>query len=153
MQTLEKNKTREIVYFPREKKTMGWKWVFIVKYKSDGNIERCKARFVAKGFTQTYEIDYQKTFAPVAKMNSIRVLLSLVVNLNWSLQQVDVKKAFWMVSWRRKFLWTCHWGLKKFMKMEKFADWNSLWAYYELKQSLRAWIDWFTRVVKGQGYL
>lgn len=94
MQTLEKNKTREIVYFPREKKTMGWKWVFIVKYKSDGNIERCKARFVAKGFTQTYEIDYQKTFAPVAKMNSIRVLLSLVVNLNWSLQQVDVKKAF-----------------------------------------------------------
>lgn len=47
-----------------------------------------------KGFTQTYSIDYLEKFAPVEKLNTIRVLLSLAVNLNWSLQQLDIKNAF-----------------------------------------------------------
>ena len=54
-----------------------------MKFKSDGSIERYKARLVAKGFTQTYGIDYQEMFSPVVKINSIRVLLSLVVYSNW----------------------------------------------------------------------
>ena len=49
---------------------------------------------MAKGFTQTYGVDYTETFAPVAKMNSIRVLLSLAVNQDWKLHQMDVKNAF-----------------------------------------------------------
>ena len=69
------------------KKTIGCKWVFSVKYKSDETIDRYKARLVAKGYTQTYGIDYQETFAPVAKMNTVRVLLSLAINLDWSLKQ------------------------------------------------------------------
>ena len=56
---------------------MGCKWVFSVKYKFDGSVEWYKERLVAKGFTQTYEIDYQETFASVAKLNTIRILLSL----------------------------------------------------------------------------
>ena len=50
-------------------------------------------RLVAKGFTQIYEVDYQKKFAPVAKINSIRILLSVVVNFGWSHYQLDVKNA------------------------------------------------------------
>ena len=64
---------------------MGYKWVFTIKCKADGNIKRYKARLVAKGFTQTYGIDYQETFAPVAKVNSIWVLLYLVVHFDWPL--------------------------------------------------------------------
>ena len=73
---------------------MGWKWVFIVKCKPDGSIERYKARLVTQGFTQIYGIDYQETFAPITKINSIRILISLAIHFNWPLHQLDVKNAF-----------------------------------------------------------
>lgn len=91
---LRRSDTWEIVDLPKEKKIVGCKWVFIVKCKAVGSVERYKARLVAKGFTQTYGIDYQETFAPIAKINSIRILLSLAVNLNWPLHQLDVKNVF-----------------------------------------------------------
>lgn len=67
--------------------------MFTIKYKSDGSIKRYKAQLVAKGFTQTYGIDYLETFTPVAKLNTVRVLLSLATNLDWPLQQLDIKNA------------------------------------------------------------
>jgi len=94
MEALHKNKTWDLVKLPNGKKVVGCKWVFTIKHKADGSLKRYKARLVAKDFTQTYGIDYEETFASIAKMNSIRVLLSIVANLDWPLHQFDLKNAF-----------------------------------------------------------
>lgn len=85
MTTLDKNGTCELVDLPLGKQHVGCKRVYTIKYKTYGSIDRYKTRLVAKTYTQTYEIDYQETFALVAKMNSIRVLLSVVANKGWLL--------------------------------------------------------------------
>jgi Reverse transcriptase (RNA-dependent DNA polymerase) len=76
------------------KKPIGCKWIYKIKYNSDGTIERYKARLIAKGYTQTYGIDYEETFTPVEKMNTVRILLSVAVNQKWTLHQMDVKNTF-----------------------------------------------------------
>ena len=94
LDALVRNKIWKIVHLPQGKKTVGCKWVYKTKLKSDSSIEKHKVRLVAKWFTQTYGLDYTETFAPVAKMNTIRVILSLTTNYEWEMYQMDVRNAF-----------------------------------------------------------
>lgn len=73
---------------------IGCKWVFRIKNKANGSIERYKTQFAAKGFHQQPGIDYKETFSPVIKPTTIRVVLSLAVTFHWPIQQLDVQNAF-----------------------------------------------------------
>ncbi|KAE8675579.1 hypothetical protein F3Y22_tig00111659pilonHSYRG00098 [Hibiscus syriacus] len=92
----------------QNKKPVGCKWAFTVKFKADEKIKRYKARLVANGFTQTYGVDYQETFAPVAKLNTVRVLLFLVVNKDLILHQLDVKMHFSMAILKKRSICKFH---------------------------------------------
>jgi hypothetical protein len=89
MKALHQNGT-----LPPAKKIVGCKWVYTVKYNLDSSVEQLKAHLVAKGYTQTYGIDYDETFSLVAKISSICILISSAANLNWPLFQLDVKNVF-----------------------------------------------------------
>lgn len=94
IQALHKAQTWEFVPLPPGKSLVGCKWVYKVKTHSDGAVDRYKARLVAKGFNQEYGIDYEETFAPVARITSVRSLLAIASAHNWQLKQMDVKNAF-----------------------------------------------------------
>ena len=119
-----------------------------MKYKAYGSIERFKARLVAKRYTQTYGIDYTETFALVAKINTIRVLLSLAANLDWPLQQFDVKNAFPHDELSEEVYMDlpprCMVSEKQCQKVCELKK-----SLYGLKQSLRAWFGRFTKSMRA----
>jgi hypothetical protein len=93
-QALLKNKTWHLVPHPKGKNIIDCKWVYKIKRRADGTVDRYKARLVAKGFKQRYGIDYEDTFSPVVKAATIRLVLSIAVSRGWSLRQLDVQNAF-----------------------------------------------------------
>ncbi len=94
MGTLDANVTWELVALPKDKKAIGCKWVYKVKHNADGSVSRYKARLVVKGYAQTYGIDYEQTYNPVAKMTTIRAIITMAAAKGWSLHQMDVKNVF-----------------------------------------------------------
>lgn len=94
MKSIEQNKVWDVVELPEGCKRVGCKWVFKTKRDSNGNIERYKARLVAKCFTQKEGIDYKETFSSVSKKDSFRIIMALVVHYDLELHQMDVKTVF-----------------------------------------------------------
>ena len=79
---------------PQGKKVVGSRWIYTMKHAADGSVEKYKACFVAKGFSQKAGIDYEETFAPVARYSSIRTIISLATEIGWRVHQMDVKTTF-----------------------------------------------------------
>uniref|UniRef100_A0A2N9HD01 Reverse transcriptase Ty1/copia-type domain-containing protein n=1 Tax=Fagus sylvatica TaxID=28930 RepID=A0A2N9HD01_FAGSY len=91
---LLKNHTWKLVPSHHSQNLIGCKWVFRIKRKADGSIERHKARLVSKGFHQQLSIDYDETYSPVIKPTTIHTVLSLAISSGWSLRQIDIQNEF-----------------------------------------------------------
>ncbi|GJY66443.1 zinc finger, CCHC-type containing protein [Tanacetum coccineum] len=94
LDSINKNNTWELTTLPKGHKAIGLKWVFKTKKDANGNIIKHKARLVAKGYIQEHGIDFEEVFAPVARMETIRLLLAIAANNKWEVHHLDVKSAF-----------------------------------------------------------
>jgi hypothetical protein len=92
-QSIVKNDVWDVVPRMKEKSVVSSKWIYKTKHEVDGSIEKYKARFVARGFSQKEGIDYEETFAPMARYTSWTIL-SLVEIMKWKVHQMDVKTTF-----------------------------------------------------------
>jgi len=151
MRALEKNRTWELVDLPRGKQPVGCRWVFTIKHTPEGKVERYKARLVAKGFTQIYGIDYDETFALVAKMNSVRTLISCAINLDWDIYQMDVKNAFLHGDLHEEVYMHIPLGFETNQTNGKVLRLHR--SLYGLKQSPRAWFDRFKQSMLKRDYI
>jgi len=91
---IQKNKTWELVDRPEDRKIIGVKWVFRTKLNADCSINKYKARLLVKGYAQIFGVDYSDTFAPVSRLDTIRLVLAVAAQKGWKVFQLDVKSAF-----------------------------------------------------------
>jgi hypothetical protein len=143
-----KNDTWELVERPEKRKVIGTKWVWKVKYKADGSLEKFKARLVAQGYSQIEGFDVQETFAPTARMTTIRMVIALAASRGWPIYQMDVKSAFLNGHLKEEVYVTQPPGFEMPNSENKVCKLKK--ALYGLKQAPRAWnkrIDNFLRSI------
>ncbi|WKA06381.1 hypothetical protein VitviT2T_024283 [Vitis vinifera] len=148
LDALTKNHTWDLVTLPPGQSVVGCKWIYKIKTRYDGSVERYKARLVAKGFTQEYGIDYEETFAPVARISSVRALLVVAAARKWDLFQMDVKNAFLNGDLSEEVYMQPPPGLS--IESNKVCHLRR--ALYGLKQAPRAWFAKFSSTIFRLGY-
>jgi hypothetical protein len=150
-ESIMKNNTWELTELPKHKKPIGCKWIYKPKFKSDGSIDKYKARLVAKGYSQTEGIDYVETFAPVAKLNTIRMLIALATKYHWKLHQLDVKSAFLNGELKEEVYLTQPEGFVE--KGQEHLVCKLKKALYGLKHAPRSWYEKIDSFFLQQGFM
>ena len=134
---LIKNNTWHLVPPKKGRNIIDCKWVYKIKRKADGTIDRYKARLVAKCFKQRYVIDYEDTFSPVVKAATVRTVLSIMVSNGWHLHQLDVQSAFLHGILEEDVYMRQPPGYEKQSMPDYVCKLDK--ALYDIKQAPRAW--------------
>ncbi|KAJ0940684.1 putative RNA-directed DNA polymerase [Helianthus annuus] len=150
IEALNRNGTWDLVHLPKGRSLVGCKWIYKIKYKSSGEIERFKARLVAKGYSQKEGVDFDETFAPVVKMVTIRCVLSLAVQNDWKLFQLDINNAFLYGDLHEDVYMSLPEGYyskdeSRVCKLKK--------SLYGLKQAPRMWNEKLVKVLIDFGFV
>eukprot|EP00253_Pinus_taeda_P031750 PITA_31750 len=144
------NNTWKLVDCPTNVKPIGCKWVYRIKYNQKGELEKYRARLVAKGFAQQEGIDYEDTFAPTAKWNTIRLTLASAAQKGWKVHQMDVKSAFLNRDLQEEVYMTQPQGFEVEGQEHKVC--KLIKALYRLKQAPRAWYAKMDEYLKKVGF-
>jgi hypothetical protein len=150
IKAIEKNKTWELTNLPAHKNPIGVKWVYKTKKNADGSINKYKARLVAKGYKQKEGEDYSEVFAPVSRLDTIRLIISLAAQNNWEIFQMDVKSAFLNGVLQEEVYLEQPPGYVK--KGEENKVYKLKKALYGLKQSPRAWYSRINSYFEKHGF-
>jgi len=149
MSQIEKNETWELVPRPKDKNIIGTKWVFKNKMNEDGQIIRNNARLVCKGYSQIEGIDFEETFAPIARVEAIRMFLAFSCSKLFKIYQMDVKSTFLNGELKEVYMeqpkgFNLVEGKDFVCKLKK--------ALYGLKQAPRAWYARLDHYLQQQGF-
>ena len=156
---LEQNHTWSVVPLPLNKRAVGYKWVFRIKYKANGSIERYKVQLVAKGYTQQEGLDYTETFSPVAKMITVKLFLALAAVQGWVLHQLDVNNAFLNGDLHEEVYMSLPPGLHNREELDSKGDSKGELvcklhkSLYGLKQVSRQWFSKFSNILLQHGFV
>jgi hypothetical protein len=150
IKAIERNNTWELTDLPTGAKKIGVKWVYKTKLKENGEVDKYKARLVAKGYVQQQGIDYTEVFAPVARMDTVRMIIALAAQKGWTLYQLDVKSAFLHGELNEEVYVEQPKGYVKKNKAEKVYKLKK--ALYGLKQAPRAWFSRIEAHFMSEGF-
>jgi len=137
-----------ITDLPKGRKPVGSQWVFKVKHHADGSIERHKARINAKGYSQQEGLDYDETFAPVTRYDSLRLIIALALHLGPDMEQLDIKSAFLNGELKEEIWMIPPPGIGldgKILRLHK--------ALYSLKQGPLQWFEKLATVLAELGFV
>jgi hypothetical protein len=147
---LMSNGTSELVFRPRDSNVVTSKWIFTHKLRVDGSIDRYKARWVHRGFTQRPGVDYNETFSPVVKPATVRTVLSIAVCRDWPIQQLDVKNAFLHGTLTETVYCSQTTGFADPAHLDLVCRLKK--SLYGLKQAPRAWYSRFASFLLSLGF-
>ncbi|GJX72276.1 ribonuclease H-like domain-containing protein [Tanacetum coccineum] len=150
IEALTRNNTWTLTDLPHGRKAIANKWLYKIKYKSSGLVDKFKARVVAKGFSQREGIDFDETFSPVVKMVTVRCLICIAVSNDWPLSQLDVNNAFLYGDLNEDIYMSLPLGFECADK-NKVCKLNK--ALYGLKQAPRQWNAKLTTVLVEHGFV
>jgi hypothetical protein len=151
LENFERNQVWNLVDPLRDVNVIGTKWVFKNKQGEDGDVVRNKARLVAQGYSQVEGLDFGETFAPVARLEAIRILLAFAASKGFKLYQMDVKSAFLNDVIQEEVYVRPPLGFES----PKYPDivYKLSKALYGLKQALRAWYARLKTFLLEHGYV